>query len=148
MIFFIRRIYALLGVCNIIEQEIYDNVEAHHISYIEVAYDSQGKENYENFIFAEFDELFNSVGYNWKPYECIYPHIVMLLNDGISREGIENRKTDYSCFVFEFIGLVEIKTESETAQTCLKQEENEQCMSHHISGEKCNDGCKRTCYIV
>ena len=82
----------ILRVCKVVNKEVDKAIKANHVPDIEVAENGQRQEYRIHLEFAVLDEFFHSEGEERKPHQGINPHGIMLLNNGICREGIEDGK--------------------------------------------------------
>ena len=84
MCFLTVRIIAVIFVVHkVINEEIDRRVYARHKSNIEIAHQRERQENCKDLIVTFFDKLFDSVSDDRQPYNCIYPHRVVLLNNAV-----------------------------------------------------------------
>ena len=92
MLFFTTWVVSSVILREVIVEEVYSNPQAKHIADIEVAHYSGCKRNHKELVFAEFYKLLDTVGYKGQTDERIYPHNVVLINNGISTERIHSGK--------------------------------------------------------
>ena len=67
-------------MCKVIKEEVCGNKDTYHVSDIEVAENTECKEECEHLEFLVFYERFKTESHKGKPHNAVYPHGVVLLN--------------------------------------------------------------------
>ena len=130
---------ALFGGAGEVEVEIiYHYENAHHVADVEVRDNCKGKTDDVQLEFAVFDEIFDSQQNEGKEDKIIYPHCVMLHNNGKAAESIHCREDNRCDSVSLSCGL-DIDTEGETAGACLEDEHEKEGLCDAFLGEEGNE---------